>query len=299
MLRPEQIGPSLDLLRPKKTRGRNKATLKLIEAMFKIAEESKPITGRGIGYKLFTAGLIASMADMSKVYPALKVAREDGTIPWHWIVDETRDLLEMVTTWRDGAEFAKGFFYRRDLWQSQPQTVEVWSEKGTVRGVLWPVLANLGVGFRVMHGFSSATCIYDVCNNGNDDRPLVALYIGDWDPSGLCMSEQDLPRRIAEYGGEHIEFRRIALTAEQAGALPSFSADTKTKDARYKWFKQNYGDKCWELDAMDPRQLRDLVEAEIKALIDAPLWERQEAVQEREKNSIELQLRWWSIHRNR
>ena len=32
------------------------------------------------------------------------------------------------------------------------------------------------------------------------ERPLIALYAGDWDPSGLCMSERDLPRRLAEYG---------------------------------------------------------------------------------------------------
>ena len=37
----------------KKGRGRGKNTLALIEAMKKIAEETHPITGRGIGYKLF------------------------------------------------------------------------------------------------------------------------------------------------------------------------------------------------------------------------------------------------------
>jgi hypothetical protein len=50
----------------------------------------------------------------------------------------------------------------------------------------------------------------------------VALYIGDYDPSGMNMSEQDLPERIKEYGGNHIELKRIALTAEQAQLLPSF-----------------------------------------------------------------------------
>lgn len=79
----------------------------------------------------------------------------------------------------NGSELANSFFYRRDLWQGQPVTVEVWSEKGTVRGVLWPVLAELGVGFHVMHGFSSATCVHDVSNSGNDERPLIALYVGD------------------------------------------------------------------------------------------------------------------------
>jgi hypothetical protein len=42
-----------------------------------------------------------------------------------------------------------------------PDRVEVWSEKGTVRGVLDPVLKEYGVGFRVMHGFGSATSVYD------------------------------------------------------------------------------------------------------------------------------------------
>ena len=44
----------------------------------------------------------------------------------------------------------------------QPVRVEVWSEKGTVRGVLAPILDEYGVGFRVMHGFSSATTVHDI-----------------------------------------------------------------------------------------------------------------------------------------
>ena len=284
----EQIEASL-----KKVRGRSKRTLALIEAMKKIAQETHPITGRGIGYKLFAAGLIDSMNEMNVVYRALKIAREEDTIPWDWIVDETREL-ELVSTWANPSQCADGFFYRRDLWQTQPKTVEVWSEKGTVRGVLWPVLARLGVGFRVLHGFSSATTVWDVSNRGIDDRPLVALYIGDWDPSGLCMSEHDLPQRIKEYGGDHIELKRIALTADQTGSLRSFPAESKSKDTRFKWFITNYGNQCWELDAMDPRDLRRLVETEIDALIDHELWQQQEAHQEREKKSIEFLLRWWA-----
>jgi hypothetical protein len=284
----EQIEASL-----KKVRGRSKSTLTLIEAMKKIAEDTHPITGRGIGYKLFAAGLIGGMNEMNVVYRALKIAREEGTIPWEWVIDETREL-ELISTWQNPSQCADGFFYRRDLWQTQPKTVEVWSEKGTVRGVLWPVLSRLGVGFRVMHGFSSATSVWGVSNQGNDDRPLIALYIGDWDPSGMCMSEIDLPKRIKEYDGDHITLKRIALTDEQTGPLPSFSADSKTRDTRYKWFKKTYGDRCWELDAMDPRDLRRIVETEITALIDRELWEQQEAHQKREKKSIEVMLRWWA-----
>jgi hypothetical protein len=285
----EQIEP-----RSKKVRGLNKSTVKLIEAMKEIARDTHPITGRGVGYKLFSAGLIGGMNEMPKVYRALVVARERGDISWDWIVDETREL-EAVETWRNPRQCADGFFYRRDLWQTQPERVEVWSEKGTVRGVIWPVLAELGVGFRVLHGFNSATCMWNVAQSGNDDRPLVALYIGDWDPSGLCMSEQDIPTRLKEYGGNHVELKRIALTAEHTRSLRSFSVESKKRDPRYAWFKKTYGDECWELDAMDPRQLRALVRSEVTALIDQELWEGQEALEEREKKSIEIQLRTWAI----
>jgi hypothetical protein len=43
-----------------------------------------------------------------------------------------------------------------------------------------------------MHGFSSATVVHDIADD-RDARPLTALYVGDWDPSGLYMSVLDLP----------------------------------------------------------------------------------------------------------
>lgn len=79
--------------RSKKPHGRGMAqkSLDLIEAMYAAAEAAQPITGRGIGYKLFTAKMIPSMAtaEMQRVYRLLKQGRESGTIPWEWIVDET------------------------------------------------------------------------------------------------------------------------------------------------------------------------------------------------------------------
>jgi hypothetical protein len=68
----------------RKGRGMAQASRDLIEAMAAIAEAAQPITGRGVGYKLFTANLIPSMArsEMAKVYRLLKLAREQGFIPW-------------------------------------------------------------------------------------------------------------------------------------------------------------------------------------------------------------------------
>jgi hypothetical protein len=203
--------------------------------MYAIAEAAQPITGRGVGYKLFTQKLIPSMnaRDMHAVYRLLKEAREEGSIPWEWIVDETREL-EKVAMWDDPAAFVRtmGNSYRREFWNRQPTRVEVWSEKGTVRGVLAPTLDKYGVGFRVLHGFSSATTVMDVCRD-SDRRPLVVLYCGDLDPSGACMSEVDLPKRFKEYGGDHIVLKRIAITQANSVGLPSFPASDKgPKDGR-------------------------------------------------------------------
>ena len=281
---------------PKKGRGRSKQSLTLIEAMYGIAEAAQPITGRGVGYKLFTAGLIPSMArrEMVRVYRLLKLAREEGTIPWEWIVDETRGL-ERTATWDNPSQFAKEFVdsFRLDNWNQQPVRCEVWSEKGTVRGVLKPVLDEYAVGFNALHGYNSATEVYKVAQD-DDGRPLIALYVGDFDPSGLNMSESDLPKRLAEYGGAHVQLKRIALTGEQVLPLPSFPAADKQKDTRYKWFTARYGERCWELDAMDPNDLRACVEKAIKELIEPVAWERCEIVNKQEQRSIKHVIGRWT-----
>jgi hypothetical protein len=280
----------------KKGRGRAKASLDLIEAMHSAAEAAQPITGRGIGYKLFAAGLIPSMArsEMAKVYRLLKEAREEGIIPWEWIVDETREL-ESVSSWKDPQSFMRSAArsYRRDAWRDQPFSVEVWSEKGTVRGVLGPVLDEYGVGFRVLHGFNSATGVHDVAQDGAG-RILIALYVGDFDPSGMYMSRRDLPDRLAKYGGDHIIIKRIALLRSDLDDLSTFEASDKESDTRHDWFVKNYGDTCAELDAMDPNDLRDRVEESILDQIEPEAWERAAKVNRAEQESLRDFFKGWT-----
>jgi hypothetical protein len=271
--------------------------------MYDIAEALHPITGRGVGYQLFTRGLIPSMGtnDMKRVYNLLKIAREEGTIPWEWIVDEGREL-ERVPSWSDPAAFARAASrqYRRDFWKTQPKRVEVWSEKGTVRGVLSPVLDRYGVGFRVMHGFSSATVVHDVAEY-DDGRDLVALYVGDYDPSGLYMSERDLPDRLDKSEGYHVTVERIALTTRQVHSLnlPSFSASDKRRDPRHAWFVRHYGNRCWEIDALDPNVLRTCVENAVMSHIDPDEWARLELVANAERESLGEVLTAWVGGRKR
>jgi hypothetical protein len=124
-----------------------------------------------------------------------------------------------------------------------------------------------------MHGFGSATEVYNIAQD-DDGRELIVLYAGDWDPSGLWMSERDPPERLSRYDGDHVTLKRIALTQDQLQDLPSFPASDKRKDPRHKWFVQNFGNQCWELDALDPNELRGYVEETILENIEPTAWER-------------------------
>jgi hypothetical protein len=282
----------------KKVRSRGQRSLDLIEAMARIVEAAQPITGRGVGYKLFSEGRIPSMdrAVMAGVYRLLRIAREECTIPWEYIVDETREL-EQVSTWSDPDHYARcvARSYRRDFWQQQPERVEVWSEKGTVRGVLQPVLDEYAVGFRVMHGFGSATIVNNVAES-DDSVPLVILYVGDFDPSGMYMSEEDIPSRLDRYGGDHVSIERIALLrhdCEAIGRRAAFNVSEKHLDPRAPWFRENYGQWCWELDAMDPNNLRARVEEMIEFHIEPVAWERCVRINEVERESLRDVLDQW------
>src|SRR6516165_3931247 len=83
----------------KKGRGRGMAqrSLDLIEAMYAAAEAAQPITGRGVGYKLFSAGMIPSMAraDMRRVYRLLKEALDPNDLR-DCVEQEIKKLIEPV-----------------------------------------------------------------------------------------------------------------------------------------------------------------------------------------------------------
>jgi hypothetical protein len=218
-----------------------------------------------------------------------------GLISWDWVVDETREA-ERVNAFTDPQDYVEAVkrSYRKDRWADQPEWIEVWSEKGTIRGTLAPILNNYGVTFRVMHGYASATAINEAAREtSGTEKLLTILYVGDWDPSGLHMSEMDLTRRLLRYGA-NVHLIRLALTeADTRGDLPSFMADTKRRDPRFRWYVDRYGSRCWELDALSPVVLRERVEQAIVERLDYDAWERAEVVERAESESLATILNAW------
>jgi hypothetical protein len=279
-------------------RGKSRRSLALVRAARDILGVIQPASVRAVAYKLFTAGVIGSMsrAETNRVSVQLTWAREHGIIPWSWVVDETREV-ERVSAWDDPAAYIEAVkrSYRRDRWTDQPAWIEVWSEKGTVRGTLAPVLHEYGVAFRVMHGFGSATAVHQAAEDSlqRTDKNLEVLYVGDWDPSGLYMSEVDLPSRLNRYDGD-VQIQRLALTtADTRTGLPSFPTDSKSGDPRFRWYRVKYGPTCWELDALSPVVLRNRVEQAIVRRLDCAAWERAEVAERAERESLATILAAW------
>lgn len=118
------------------------------------------------------------------------------------------------------------------------------------------------------------------------------FYLGDFDPSGMHMSEVDLPRRLEQYDGE-VRIERLALQEGNLGSLPSFSVETKRGDPRYRWFKDRHSAKCWELDALSLVVLRDRVEQAIVDRLDREAWHRADVTERAEYESLATILHAW------
>jgi hypothetical protein len=252
-------------------------------------------------------------------------------MPWGWIADESR-AEQSLATWADPEDYADSVMhgYRLDKWQYQPVHISVLSEKGTMDSTIWPVLKEYEVPFQVLHGWSGATAVWDMAQaNLRRKQRTLLLYVGDRDPSGMYMSEVDLPKRLARYSSNtpadkdvspewvrwalaeiRLEIRRIALTEADTVALGpavAFPASDKADkidasgkkkkgDTRYPWFVENCGHWCWELDALSPPVLRRRLEEAITAELDRELWDRYVRVEEVQRSQIiETCQTWTSI----
>lgn len=286
-------------------RGKAAKSLQLIEASAAILEEIQPATVRAVCYPLFNVyRLIPDMSKNStnKVSTQLLWAREEGRIPWEWIVDETR-APEGNPGWDEPEAFTDYALavHGCNPWADQRRLVMVVSEKGTVRGTIRPVTDKYHVQFYPLHGYGSGTALHGLAELSRDlpdHRQFTILYVGDYDPSGMQMSEVDLPGRLNERYGGRADIYRIALTTGdiQGGRLPSFPVEGKSHDPRFKWWhEQGYGVECWELDAMSPTVLRERVEQTICDLIDdVPAWNRAMQAEKVERESLTGFLHAWA-----
>ncbi|MGH8502002.1 MAG: hypothetical protein ACREVE_05920 [Gammaproteobacteria bacterium] len=228
-------------------------------ALYDIVAEIQPCTVRQCFYQAEVRGVVEKTeTGYDKVQRALVEMRRDKTLPYDWIVDNTR-WQRRPTTYADPAEAIERVanFYRKDLWWDADNYVEIWLEKDALSGVIWPVTSKFDVPLMVARGFASLSFLHRSADYIAElDVPAYIYHLGDFDPSGVNAAEkiESTLRQLAP--DAEIYFERIAVLPEQIAEWDLPTRPTKATDSRAKRFGHA---QSVELDAIHPDTLRNLV----------------------------------------
>ena len=181
-------------------RGRAAATIKLGEAAHDVlAGTPYAMTLRQLYYALVSTGAIPkSEAAYGKLKRLMRDLREDGTVPWDWLVDHTRSVFQ-PRTW-DGIEGLladSARLYRRDLMRSQDVAIQLWAESDSIGSVIAQVADRYTIPTFIGRGYAARGYLWSAARDAvaahRAGKDVVILHVGDFDPSG-----EDIFRDVVE-----------------------------------------------------------------------------------------------------
>lgn len=220
-------------------------------------------------------------------------ARQAGLVDWEMIEDRGRETV-LPSHWRNPAHIVRvaAEQFRIDKWIDQPYHVEVLVEKDALSGVLEPTCADLDVGLTANKGYSSSSTMYEIgkrlAAHRKEGKEILVLYLGDHDPSGIDMT-RDVDDRLNMYsrlwGG--VEIKRLALNYDQVELWKPPENPAKETDARYAAYAKQFGESSWELDAVEPVTLSQLVIDAVETVRDDDAWD--DALEKEESMRAKLQ----------
>jgi len=257
---------------PKKLNSANQRLLdQIIGVVEDYGQQGYKLTLRQLYYQLVSQDIIPNtMLSYKKIGKMLADARMCGQVDWNIIEDRVR-VPKIPSSWDGIQDIVKSalYSYRRNRWQGQDNYVEVWVEKDALSGVLLPITQEYHVHLMVNKGYSSVSAMHDAAlriMDEQDDKSCTILYFGDHDPSGEDMV-RDIKDRLTEFGCD-IEVEKVALTMAQIQRYNPPPNPVKMTDSRAGRYTDRHGDESWELDALKPQVLKNLVTSNIQNLLD-------------------------------
>lgn len=268
------------------------ATVEMIHLINKVIDnylrQGFRLSVRQLYYQLVARALIENTEQSYKrVAKIINDGRMAGMIDWDAIEDRNRDI-EVRSRWGSGSEIVRGCAnqFHMDMWQGQDTRVFVIVEKAALAGVLDSVCREYDVPLLAARGYPSVTIVRDLALQHlrpairSQGQRVIVIHMGDHDPSGIDMT-RDLEERIETFVGsadwhEFGELRRLALNMPQIEELQPPPNPAKTTDSRFREYMQRYGDESWELDALEPALMVQLIRDEIVEHIDSDRWKRRE-----------------------
>lgn len=245
---------------------------------------------RQLYYQLVAAAIVPNtIQSYKRVADILNDARMAGLTRWDAIEDRTRSFVERYR-WecpRDSVQWAHDG-YHMDMWENQEDRVFVIVEKEALVGVLDPACRKYDVPLLAARGYPSSSVMREfaverVTPALERGQNVIVLHLGDHDPSGIDMT-RDLEDKInlfAEVGSGYFDgyfkVERIALTMDQIDDQRPPPNPAKTTDSRYAGYRDVYGDSSWELDALRPQFIDNLVSTHIESYRDPHAWDARAA----------------------
>ena len=204
-------------------------------------------------------------------------ARESGVVDWFAIEDRGRNVYgpnpqEDPAAVVNGVE--EGLLF--DQWARQDTYLEVWVEKQALEGVISRPCERLDVNYMACKGYLSASEAWRAGlrfrQATHEGKACVLVHLADHDPSGLNMTE-DNALRLRLFAETHdVEVRRIAMNMDQVEEYGPPPNPTKESDSRSTAYIEQFGHDSWELDALEPSTLDDLIASVIEEYRDEDTW---------------------------
>lgn len=220
-------------------------------------------------------------------------ARLAGLIDWDTIVDRTRQVRSLPH-WDEPSDIVKSCSsqFNLDRWKGQKYRPEVWIEKDALVGVFEDVCEELDVPLFSCRGYTSQSEMWGAAqrmlrHTRHSKQTPVILHFGDHDPSGKDMS-RDIVDRIEMFTGHTLVFNRLALNMDQVEQYEPPPNPAKITDSRARAYIAEFGRESWELDALEPAVLAQLVRTAIARLTDARIMRLATAEQERHRTTLSL-----------
>lgn len=304
--------PLLNYSGKKGTKGMRKNTLALIyqanEILEKFHEQGYLMTLRQLYYQMVAADLIPNTdKSYDRLGTAVSTGRERGLIDWDLLTDRTRELNEWQmydNVPHSIRQLSERF--RLDKWRDQPFRPEVWVEKDALSDVVRRACWNLQVPYMVCRGYMSMSAMWQSGQRMKGHReggqaPII-FHLGDHDPSGLHMTDDNYHRsnlyglKIDKDGvSAMVEMRRIALNIQQIEQYEPPPNPAKMTDSRYDEYVATTGlDESWELDALAPSVIEDLIEEAVLEIRDEDKWDAMQKLEDEGRTLLKTCSNGWS-----
>lgn len=285
------------------------ATRQLIELAEEIIREYESqgytLTLRQLYYQFVARDLVPNTERSYKnLGNTITKARMAGMLSWEAIEDRSRghksyyfeeDTIDALRT----LPALIGY----DQWDRQDTYVEVWVEKEALGNVIAKACSPLLVPYMACKGYLSASEAWRAGQRFGEKleqgKQCVVIHLGDHDPSGMDMT-RDNQDRLDTFTLHDVfasvDVKRIALNMDQVDHYGPPPNPTKITDSRAKEYIKRYGRESWELDALEPRVLKELIAQELEPLIDRDEWDKVTQMERDKKNLLrKLYKRWPAV----